>query len=132
MQRNYTELVSDLWTSDARATFDDLRNSILCNPCLRRFNQKRLTVLRTDFLLKGFSYVVCQADDDDVSLALASQFMLGNGFHFLTKTNGSVLFPIAFGSRLPCENERHLHSYLGKGFCGDWAMNKVRHMCYGR
>ena len=100
MQQDYTELVGDMWTSDARATFNDLRNSILCNPCLRRFNQKRLTVLRTDFLSKGFGYVVCQVDeDDDVSLALASQFMLGNGFHFLTKTNGGVLYPIAFGSQ---------------------------------
>jgi hypothetical protein len=76
--------------------------------------------------------VVCQADDDDVSLALASQFMSGNGFHFLTKTNGGVLYPAAFGSQRTRGNKKHLHSYLGKGFSGDWAMNKVRHMCYGR
>jgi hypothetical protein len=132
MQQDYTELVGDMGTSDARGTFNDLRNSILCNPCLRRFNQKRLTVLRTDFLSKGFGYVVCQADKDDVSLALASQFMSGNGFHFLTKTNGGVLYPVTFGSQQTRGNERHLHSYLGKGFCGDWAMNKVCHMCYGR
>jgi hypothetical protein len=131
MQRDYTELVGNLWTSDTRATFNDLCNSILCNPCLRRFNQKRLTVLRTDFLLKGFGYVVCQVDNNDVSLALASQFMSGNGFHFLIKTNGGVLYLIAFGSRRTRGNERHLHSYLVEGFCGDWAMNKVRHMCYG-
>jgi hypothetical protein len=72
MQQDYTELVGNMWTSNARATFDDLRNSILCDPCLRRFNQKRLTVLQTDFSPKGFGYVVCQADNDDVSLALAS------------------------------------------------------------
>jgi hypothetical protein len=72
MQHDYMELVGNLWTSNARATFDDLCNSILRNPCLRRFNQKRLMVLQTDFLLKGFCYVVCQADDNDVSLALAS------------------------------------------------------------
>ncbi len=30
MQREYTKLIGDLWTPDARATFDDLRNSILC------------------------------------------------------------------------------------------------------
>ncbi len=24
------------------------------------------------------------------------------------------------------------HSYLGKGFCGNQAMNKVLHMCFGR
>jgi hypothetical protein len=57
--------------------------------------------------------------------------MLGNGFHFLTKTNGGVLYPVVFGSQHTRGNEKDLHSYLGEGFCGDWAMNKVRHMCYG-
>jgi len=132
MAREYTEEVGDMWTPEARAVFDDLRNSILCDPCLRRFDPNRLTVLRTDFSAKGFGYVVCQADDDETSLALASQFMSGNGFNFLTKTNGSALYPVAFGSRRTRGNEKHLHSYLGEGFSGDWAMNKVRHMCYGR
>ncbi len=99
MERDHTEAVGNLWTPTACETFDDLRNSILCDPCLRRSNPKKLTVLRTDFSAKGFGYDVCQADDDDVSLALASQFMSGNGFHFLTKTNGGVLYPFAFGSR---------------------------------
>ncbi len=89
-------------------------------------------MLRTDFSSKGFGYVICQADDDDVSLPLASQFMSGNRFHLLTKTNGGVLYPIVFGSQRTRGNKKHLHSYLGEGFCGDWAMNKVRHMCYGR
>ena len=132
MEREYTEMVGDLWTSDVQSTFDDLRDSILCDPCLRRFDPRKLTVLRTDFSAKGFGYVVCQPDDDEVSLALSSQFMSGNGFHFLMKTNGGVLHPIAFGSRRTRGNEKFLHSYLGEGFSGDWAMNKVRHMCYGR
>jgi hypothetical protein len=35
MQGEYTKLVGELWTPDARTTFDDLRNSIPCDPCLR-------------------------------------------------------------------------------------------------
>ena len=58
--------------------------------------------------------------------------MSGSDFHFLTKTNGCALYPIAFGSRRCRGNEQFLHSYLGKGFAGDWAMNKIRHMCYGQ
>ena len=131
MEQDYTEAVGNLWTPAARETFDDLHNSILCDPFLRRFSPTKLTVLLTDFSAKGFGYVVCQADDDDVSLALESQFSLGNGFHFLTKSNVGVLYPVAFGSRRTRGNEKHIHSYLGEGFCGDWAMNKVRHMCYG-
>ena len=55
---------------------------------------------------------------------------VSNGFHFLTKTNGSVLHPVAFGSRHTRGNEQYLHLYLGEGFASNWAMNKVRHMCY--
>jgi hypothetical protein len=95
-----------------------LHVNILCDPCPRWFNQKKLMVLHTDFSAKGFGYAVCQADEDDVSLALASQFMSGNGFHFLTKTNGGVLYPVAFGSWRTQGNEKHHHSYLSEGFCG--------------
>ena len=58
--------------------------------------------------------------------------MSGNGFHFLTKTNGGVLHPVAFGSRRTRGNKKNLHLYLGERFAGNWAMNKVHHMCYGR
>ena len=130
MERAYTEAVGDLWMPEVQATFDDLR-LILCNPCLQRFNLWKITILHTDFLAKGFGYVVCQSNNDETSLALASQFMSGNGFHFLTKKDGGAFYPVAFGSCCTRRNEKFLHSYLGEGFCGDWAMNKVRHMCYG-
>jgi hypothetical protein len=131
MEWKYTKDVGDLWMTEAQTTFNGLLISILCNPCLQRFDPNKLTVLRTDFLAKGFGYVVCQADNDETSLALASQFMSSNGFHFLTKTNGGALYPIAFGSCWTRGNEKFLHSYLGEGFSGDWTINKVCHMCYG-
>ncbi len=58
--------------------------------------------------------------------------MSGNGFHFFSKDNECVLHPMVFGSRRTRRNKKNLHSYLGEGFSGNWAMNKVRHMCYGR
>jgi hypothetical protein len=72
--------------------------------------------------------MVCQPDNSETSLALASQFMHGNGFHFLTKTNGGALHPIAFGLHRTRGNENVLYSYLGESFSSDWAMNKVQHM----
>ncbi len=105
---------------------------ILCNPCRRQFDLQKVTIFHTDFLAKGFGYVVCQSDDDKTSLALASQIMSGNGFHFLTKKDGGALYPVAFGSRRARGNEEFPHSYLGEGFCRDWAIHKVHHMCYGR
>jgi hypothetical protein len=89
-------------------------------------------VLRTDFSAQGFGYVVCQPADDDISMAMAAQFMSGNGFDFMGKDDRGILHPVAFGSRRTQGNEKRLHSYLGKGFAGDWAMNKVCHMCFGR
>jgi hypothetical protein len=131
MEGAYMEAVGDLWMPEVQATFDNLRGLILCNPCLRRFNPRKITILCTDFSVKGFSYVVCQSNDDKTFLALAYHFMSGNGFHFLTKKDGGALYPVAFGSRHAHRNEKFLHSYLKEGFCGNWAMNKVHHMCYG-
>jgi hypothetical protein len=87
MEKEYTEAVGALWTPEAQLTFDDLCQSILCDPCLRRFEPRKITILRTDFSAKGFGYVVCQPGNTNASLALASQFMSGNGFHFLSKDN---------------------------------------------
>ncbi len=131
VDREYTDQVGNPWTSEAQTTSDDLRGLILRDPRLQQFDPHKVTVLRMDFSAKGFGYVVCQPDDEDESsLALASQFMSGNGSHFPTKTNGGVLYPVAFGSRRKRGNKKSLHLYLGEGFAGDWAMNKVRYMCY--
>jgi hypothetical protein len=129
MTREYTKAIGSSWTPKAQQTFNELRQAILSDPCLCRFDPSKLTVLCTDFLTKGFGYVVCQPGDNDVSLDLILQFMSGNGFHFLTNKGNGVLYPVAFGSRRARGNERFLHSYLGEAFCGDFAMNKFWHMC---
>ncbi len=48
-----------------------------------------------------------------------------------TNSNGTP-HPIAFGLRWTQGNKRHLHSYLGKLFAGDWAMGKCHHMLFDR
>jgi hypothetical protein len=85
-----------------------------------------------DFSALGFGYVICQPGDDDCSLAKTTQYMSGNGFGFTTKDGSGILHPDAFGSCRMRGNEKRLHSYLGEGFAGDWAINKVYHMCLGR
>ncbi len=59
MEREYTKPVGKSWTDEAQNTFDALKQSILCNPCLRRFDHCKLTVLCTDCSVQGFGYVVC-------------------------------------------------------------------------
>jgi len=128
MEREYNEAVGESWTDEAQTTFDDLKQSILCDPCLRRFDYRKLTVLRTDFSARGFGYVVCQPANDNILTAMAAQFMSGNGFDFMGKENIGILHPVAFGSRRTRGNEKRFHSYLGEGFAGAGAMNKVRHL----
>jgi hypothetical protein len=131
MTREYTEAVGDMWTAEANSAFEELKNSVLCNPCLHWFDHCKLTMLRTDFSALGFGYVVCQPGDDECLLAKTSQYMSGNGFGFMTKGSGGVLYPVAFGVYRRRGNEKQLHSYLGERFAGDWAINKVWHMCFG-
>jgi hypothetical protein len=97
MLQEYSEPIGGMWTPAVQATFDFLRNSILDDPCLRRFDPSKLTVLRTYFSSKGFGYVVCQPNLDNISLELVLQFMLGSGFCFFTKTGGGILYPVVFG-----------------------------------
>jgi hypothetical protein len=106
MEHDYTKVLGKMWMPEAQITFDDLRGSILGNPYLRQFDPRKLTILRTVFSSKGFGYVVCQPNGNDASLALASQFMSGNGFHFLPKDNECMLHPVAFGSRRTRGNKK--------------------------
>jgi len=55
----------------------------------------------------------------------------GSDFAFMTKEAKGVLRPVTFGGRRCQGNETHLHSHLGEGFAGDWAINKNRHMLFG-
>ncbi len=121
-----------MWTAEARRAFNELKQSVLSDPCLHRFDHRKLTVLRTDFSALGFGYIVCQPNNNECSLARTSQYMSGNGFGFMTKDGSGILHPVTFGSRRTRGNEKQLHSYLGEGFAGDWAINKIRHMCFGR
>jgi hypothetical protein len=130
MQHEYMLLVGDLWTPAAAAAFDELRQCILCNPCLSCFNHKKLTILWTNFSSQGFGYVVCQPDDDNAFLQLVSQYMSSSGFGFMTLTSKGTLYPVAFGSWQTHGNEPHLHSCLGEIFAGDWAMSKCWHMLF--
>jgi hypothetical protein len=64
---DYTELATPHWSTDAQHAFEDIKNSILLDPCLLCFNHQRLIVLCTDFSSRGMGYVVCQPGTDETS-----------------------------------------------------------------
>jgi hypothetical protein len=132
MREEYMSPIGSAWTSAANAAFEEMRLAILADPCLRQYDHRKLLVLRTNFSADGFGYVACQPADDDVSLATIHRCMCGDGFDFMTKTSSAVLHPVAFGCRRTHGNETKLHSHLWEGFAGDWAINKICHMCFGQ
>ena len=134
MKAEYPTPITDAtWPSEAKEAWDSIKQAIVSDPCLMGYDHRKLTVLRTNFLAIGFGYAACQPDNDPASLAAMDKCMSGHGFdEFLTKTSVVQLRPVAFGSRRCRNNEPHLHSHLGEGFAGDWAINKCRHMCFGQ
>jgi hypothetical protein len=58
--------------------------------------------------------------------------MQGGEFAFMTKDSKALLHPVAFGCCRTRGNERRLHLHLGKGFSGNWPINKCRHTCFGQ
>jgi hypothetical protein len=55
---DYVNPVAPIWTDVAQHAMDDLKDSVLSDPCLKRFDHTRLVVIRTDFSSAGFGYVV--------------------------------------------------------------------------
>ncbi len=129
---DYTESATPHWSKDAQQAFEDIKNSILSDPCLLRFNHQQLIVLYTDFLSRGMGYMVRQPGNDEASGAAMQAYQSGEDFSFMTKSSTAVLHLVAFGSRRCRGNEVRLHSHLGEGFSGDYAMNKCRHYLFGQ
>ena len=129
---DYSMPLGDLWTPEAEAAFDDIRKAILDDPCVKRFDPAKLVVLRTDFSSLGFGYVLLQPGDDDASLSAVKDYRDGKGFSFMKKDSLAVLHPVCFGSRKTRGNESRLHSHLGKGFSGDYAINKCRQYLFAQ
>ncbi len=97
MQDDYTVPVGTAWMDHANAAFDEMRQAILSDPVLCRYDHRKLLVLRMDFSANGFGYVACQPTNNDVSLQAMHKQMQGSDFNFMQKTSCVVLHPVAFG-----------------------------------
>jgi hypothetical protein len=115
-------------TPAANAVFKVMRQAILSDPCLQRYDHCKLLVLLTNFSADGFGHVACQPANNKISLATMKRCMHGKGFKFMTKMSAAVLHPIAFGCRHTRGNETRLHSHLGEEFTRDWAINKTSYV----
>ena len=108
-----------------------MQNAVLRDPCLKRYDHRKLLALHTDFSSEGFGYVTLQPGNDNASLDAMHTYMGGGNFTFMTAKSKAALHPVVVGCRCTHGNERRLHSHLGKGFSSNWSINKCRHMCFG-
>jgi hypothetical protein len=76
--------------------------------------------------------MACQPGNDETLDAAMKAYRSGEDFSFMTNASTAALRPVAFGSRQCRDNEVRLHSHLGEGFAGDYAMNKCRHYLFGQ
>jgi hypothetical protein len=50
----------------------------------------------------------------------------------MTKGSKAILHPVCFGARRTRGNEIRLHSHLGEGFSGDYAINRCSSYVFGQ
>ncbi len=132
MKEDYASLLDSAWTPAHLAVFDKMRKAILDDSCLKRYDHRKLLVLRTDFSADGFGYIALQPGDDEASLSAMHTCMRGGKFLFMTKDSTAVLHLVAFGCRRTRSNKKHLHSHLSECFSGTCVINKCCHMCFGQ
>jgi hypothetical protein len=95
----YTVPVSPHWTTAAQDSFNDIKQAILSDPCLKRFDHQHLIVLQSEFSSRGFGYVICQPANDVALTEAMNAYQSGSDFNFMTKISAAVLYPVAFGAR---------------------------------
>jgi hypothetical protein len=77
MKLDSTDLVAPHWDNHAQSEFDDIRNAILSDPVLRRFDYRKRIYLLSDFSKHGFGYCAAQPSNDEASLAAMRREMAG-------------------------------------------------------
>ena len=126
-KQEYTKPVAAHWTA-----WEELKNAILLDPCIQRFDYRKLTVLRSDYSARGFGFVLLQPGNDEDSRKAEQDYRDGKGFSFMKKDSKAILRPVCFGACRTRVNEVRLHSHLGEGFSGDYAINKCRQYVFGQ
>jgi hypothetical protein len=119
-----TDAVGPHWTPEAQAAWEDLKGAILSDPCIGRFDHRKLLMLHTNFSSLGFGFVLLQPSNNEASIKADQDYLDGKGFSFMTKGSAAVLHPICFGACRTRGNKVRLHSHLGEGFSWDYAINK--------
>jgi hypothetical protein len=95
----YTDPIALHWTPDAEHAWNDLKDAIISDPCIQRFDYRKLVIMRTDFSSMGFGYVLLQPGNDKASVKAAQDYRTGKVFSFMTKGSSATLRLFALGHK---------------------------------
>ena len=116
----------------AKYQINDIKKALLADPLLRRADANKRIYLRTDFSSFGFGFVILQPANDKVSQDAMIREEAGGVCEFDMKKKGPRLLPCAFGSKKIAGYQKHVHGSLGEGLALRYAINKNRHVCWGK
>ena len=122
----YESRVDSVVTKEHHKERDDLTNSLIANPCLAYYEPNLRCYLSTYFPSRVFVYALKQPSRDTNFFATMNREISSGICDFLDEKSKAKFLPVAFGSRRARGDECKLHSHLGEGFYGDWAINKNR------
>jgi hypothetical protein len=111
-KQEYTTPLAAHWTPEAEGAWEDLKEAIMSDPCIQRFDYRKLCVLRTNFSSQSFGYVLLQPANNKALTRAAQDYRNGKGFSFMTKSSMAILHPVCFGACRTRSNEVRLHFHL--------------------
>ena len=70
-KQEYTDTIAQHWLHDTEGAWEDLKEAILLDPCIQRFDYRKLVVLCTDFSSLGFGYVLLKPGEPPEKMPVA-------------------------------------------------------------
>ena len=131
-RRDERTILESAWDEDDDNLLEELKNSILKEPILKRPDSSLRFYLKTDWSKMAMGAALLQPDTSEEALKAMTDENKGEQCLFDLTKSGLRLKPIAFISRRTTPPERSYHSYVGEACAGIWAIEKFRPYLFGR
>ena len=122
-----------VWTPPLLETFNSLKEALVSDPVLCRYNSSLPLFLKTDWSKTGMSFVLMQPEDGESAAVAITLLTAGNpsSVTFDQALTSARLQPVFMGSRRTTNTESHYHSFVGKIHTGCWAFSAVNTYIWG-
>ena len=79
------KITPDMWTGECENAWNLVITSIVSDPCLNRWDPKKIFYLQSDYCNKGMGFVGMQPVSDEVSLEAMRREMAGGKCKFFSQ-----------------------------------------------